>query len=195
MDRQRDPRALVALFLGLQSPESGTIKYSGKDWFDTNYDMQFQMRSQIGRVYSSQGWVQNLSVGENIRIGPLHQGVRLSEVEQSIANWISRLGGSSTSTVERAMNRRPAVVSNTILQVCQLIRAFAIEPKLLILESPTNYLTRELKDRLYEAISELCSRGSSVIWFDVDELPPSVRSTLRIQRWMIVNDSLQVATE
>lgn len=190
LDDRHDPREAIAVILGLHEPENGIVTFGGKDWMGSDYSRHFRMRSQIGRVFFGPAWIQSLTVGENIRLSPLHQGKKIRETQERIDVWTERLSGPFVSQVRRALNRRPAFVDAPILQIGQWIRAVSNDPKLLVLERPLNLLPDEVRSNVRAAIDELRQSQVGILWFadgrDTEELGVSKVDT----DWQVLGNVL-----
>lgn len=189
MQHRRDMQLFVSMFLGLDSPASGHVKFCGLDWQAIPYDQQFYLRSRIGRVFAGPAWIQNLTVAENLWLAQLNQGQTRTAIQSQVNQWLPRLAGSHVEAVTNAMGRRPAFVNEVVLQICQLLRAMAFEPRMLILEWPLRYLPPELHDSLVKTIEEFNHRGGATIWFDTDREPVLLAERAH-RRWEIKDEML-----
>lgn len=190
MDHLRDLQPYVPLLLGLESSKSGQVRFYGMDWHLISYDLQFRLRSQIGRVFAGPAWIQNLTVAENIWLAQLNQGVDRARIKERINEWLPRLAGEHAEAVSKSLGRRPAFVIEPILQICQLIRAFAFKPRMLILESPLRVLPHGLHRDLIKTIQDLNDSGCATVWFDLDRAPELLTESMTIRRWAIRNEAL-----
>ena len=188
--RRHDPRDLVSLLIGLHHPHAGTIRYRGRDWLGLNYSRHFRMRSRIGRVFAGSAWVQSLTVRDNIRLAMSHHGVDKTQIKAQLNEWVERLSGSRVPEVRHALRNRPSFVEPSVLQICQFIRAFIHQPKLLIFERPLRYLVDEAQSNLVAAIEDLRSGGTSVLWFTGDGADPEVSFQGAVSHWTLTNDTL-----
>jgi len=79
--------------------------------------------------------------------------------------------------------KRPAYVDEPILQICQWIRAIALEPQLLILERPTMSVFDTLIPILVSNIRDIRSKGTAVLWFSSGDEDRDLPIDGPIQRW------------
>ena len=165
---QLDPatrtRELASMIQGLIPPGDGKVTFCNTDWLGADYDVQFNMRSRIGRVFEGQAWIENLNVNENVTLSSRHHGKNIESIQADVGYWIARLG------IEGLSRKRPAFVEPSILQIHQWIRAFLGTPSLVILERPLQSLSAATwLPKLVDAIDTLRSRGAAVLWFTSEQ--------------------------
>jgi ABC-type ATPase involved in cell division len=190
LESQHDPRDLVSLLIGLNRPQYGIIRFAGQDWMGTDYRRHFSMRSRIGRVYAGMAWMQNLTVRQNVQLSMLHHGQSRSAADHTVLQWTQRLSGRRAAAVYHAMDKRPAFVEPSVLQVCQFVRAVCNQPRLLFLERPLIHLIDELFDSVVSVIDDMRDSGTSVLWFASDASDFGLRFRSPVVQWSIVDDSL-----
>ncbi|MDV6032759.1 MAG: hypothetical protein F9B45_22270 [Phycisphaera sp. RhM] len=190
LERQHNPRDLVSMMLGLNPPDAGEVLYSQQDWLGIDYARHFQMRSEIGRVFAGSAWIQSLTLRDNIHLAMRHHGVTETDAEEKVEHWIQRLSGHQLAKVKWAMKKRPSVVEPSVLALCQLIRAMANHPRLLILERPLRFMLESLYDNFVSAIDDLRASGTAVLFFagDRDEYRLEFRSP--VISWRIINGTM-----
>lgn len=189
MEHLRDMQALASIVLGLSSTTDGVVKFCGSEWRATSYDQQFYLRSKIGRVFAGPAWIQNLTVAENLWLAQLNQGHTRRAIKAQINEWLPKLARGNTEATASALPRRPAFVNESILQICQLVRALAFQPRLLILEWPLRFLPRELHQDLVTTLQDFNKRGVVTVWFDTEREPAYLRETT-YRRWEIRDQML-----
>lgn len=190
IEHVRDLQPFVSMFLGLSSTKTGQVKFCGEDWQAISYDQQFRLRSQVGRVFAGPAWIQNLTVGENLWLSQLNQRQKPADIKKRIDDWLPRLAGVHADTTSKAMARRPAFVVEPILQICQLLRAFAFRPRLLILERPLRFLPSDLHEHLLTTIQETNRAGAATVWFDMESEPALLAGLTTLRRWAIKDEAL-----
>ena len=160
VDAATRTRSFASLIQGILHPEAGVVRFLQQDWRGSNYQRHFWQRSLIGRVFEGQAWIENLNVDENVTLAARHHGMQLSDITSSIQHWCNYFG------MDKLASRRPAFVAPATLQIHQWIRAFLGNPKLVILESPLQYVAQNWVKVFLDAVAELMSRGTAVLWLD-----------------------------
>ena len=160
VDAATRTRSFASMIQGILHPESGSVRFLEQDWQGSDYQRHFWQRSLIGRVFEGQAWIENLNVDENVTLAARHHGVQLSDIAFSLQHWCDQFG------VDKLATRRPAFVAPATLQIHQWIRAFLGNPKLVILETPLQYLAQNWVKVFLAAVNELLNRGTAVLWLD-----------------------------
>jgi branched-chain amino acid transport system ATP-binding protein len=150
---------LFNLIAGGLSPNSGTIRFDGRDL--AGMPPQARCRAGIGRTHQIPQPFEKLTVFENLLVGAVH-GRRKTEREaaQSCAEILDRLG-----LLKRANTLAGAL---TLLERkrLEMARALATAPRLLLLDEIAGGLTeRECQD-LVATISEIRSSGVAILWIE-----------------------------
>jgi branched-chain amino acid transport system ATP-binding protein len=150
---------LFNLIAGGLSPNSGTIRFDGRDL--AGKPPQARCRAGIGRTFQIPQLFEKLTVFENLLVGAVH-GRRKTEREaaQSCGEILDRLG-----LLKRANTLAGAL---TLLERkrLEMARALATAPRLLLLDEIAGGLTeRECQD-LVATISEIRSSGVAILWIE-----------------------------
>ncbi len=118
---------LLKSIIGLLPLNSGRIEFEGRDISKASPDK----RARLGIGYVPQGReiFPGLTVLENLKIGLLANPGRLAEVPEQIFDYFPML--------KSILNRKGGVLSGGQQQQLAIARALAAEPKLLILDEPT----------------------------------------------------------
>lgn len=191
LERHHNPRDMASMIVGLNEPDAGEVLYDRKDWHGTDYSRHFQMRSEIGRVFAGSAWIQSLTLRDNIQLGMRHHGLFGFEADEKVEHWVQRLSGHQLAKVKWALKKRPSVVEPSVLQLCQLIRAVANHPRLLILERPLRFMLESLYDNFVSAIDELRAKGTAVLFFAGDRDEYQLEFRKPVLHWSIVSGSLK----
>lgn len=138
---------LGKLILGLSEPPSGAVQVFGTVIADLSYTKQLMFRRRLGYLMVGDGLLQNLSLRGNISL-PLSYASdhRVKEVTARVGEVIEQL------QLADVADMRPAAVNEEDRRRAALARAIALDPELLVLESPFDGLTgrasHELLDRV-----------------------------------------------
>lgn len=148
---------LLKLIAGLHHPDAGTIAVDGqKIIYEENELLQY--RRKIGVVFQSWNLFPHLTALQNIVL-PLHQ-VHGHTCEEAAAIGIKLL---KQFELGKHADKKPYELSGGQVQRVALIRAIAIQPKLLLLDEPTSALDPLMTSEVLELILELKNEKRDLI--------------------------------
>ena len=135
----------------------------GQIWLETeeiskpgvNQDL---VRSQVGLVFQSYNLFAHMTILENITLA-LTQVQKQSprEAKALAAKWLERIG-----LAEKA-NEYPEKLSGGQQQRTAIVRAVALNPKLLLLDEVTSALDPELVGEVLDLVRELKETGTTIV--------------------------------
>jgi urea transport system ATP-binding protein len=142
-------RALV----GLLPTESGTLMLEGTEL----KSLRPEQRARLGLGYVPQGReiFPHLTVEENLHIGPICRGRKINGELERIFTLFPIL--------KDFLPRKGGMLSGGQQQQLAIARALLTEPKLLILDEPTEGIQPNIIDQIGEAIKMLRSEGKMSI--------------------------------
>ncbi|QDT09188.1 ATP-binding cassette domain-containing protein [Planctomycetes bacterium K23_9] len=144
--------------LGLITPRRGEVRFSEVRWRSASREKQREMRAKIGRVFDHSGWLQNLSVIDNILLAQRHHTDRSEhELFAHARSLVGELGVPFP-------DRRPAFVDAWKLRLYQWVRALICQPLLLIAERPFAGVPKEFRERVFAVEKRFRERGGATIW-------------------------------
>lgn len=151
---------LVKILAGSLNRDEGKIFISGKEISSLN--PEHSQALGIGMVYQELSLCPNLSVSENIFIGNLPKN-RLGVVDW---NRLNRMGRESLEALNMMINPATLVRNLQVAeqQLTEIARVFNKQPKILLLDEPTSALSDAERERLFELIRLLQSRGVGIIY-------------------------------
>lgn len=144
---------------GLVEPHDGEVRYLGQSWMAFEKKSLAAKRGAIGRVFTTNAWVSNLDVDENIVLATRHhRSVPLQTLQHQADVLAQRLGLTETPQC------RPNQISRHELKLAQWIRALLSQKTLLIFENPLLDVYPSAIPALFEMLDEARQQGAAVIW-------------------------------
>lgn len=119
---------------------------------------QDRIRAQIGLVFQSFNLFGHLSILNNITLALRHvKKLDKQEAKKLALSWLSRIGLGDRG------DSYPDKISGGQQQRAAIIRAVAMEPKVLLLDEVTSALDPELVGEVLDLIRELKSGGTTIL--------------------------------
>ncbi len=151
---------VLSMMAGLTDISAGVIVLDGREIADAGPDR--------GLVFQAPSLVPWLSAFENVMLGVARVFPHASKEERSntVAYYLGRVGLGS------AMHKRASELSNGMKQRVGIARAFALNPKMLLLDEPFGMLDSLTRWELQEVLMEVWSRSqvtAMMVTHDVDE--------------------------
>jgi ribose transport system ATP-binding protein len=151
---------LMNIIAGVYQANSGIVEFDGKEVnFHNPKDAQ---DAGIGFVHQELNLCQHLSVAENIYMGAMPKSMG------NTINW-KQLNADARIQLKRlnADFDATAVVSTLTVaqrQIVEIVKALALNIKLLILDEPTSSLTEQETQLLFKIIEEVKNQGISILY-------------------------------
>jgi phospholipid/cholesterol/gamma-HCH transport system ATP-binding protein len=155
----RQLTAFADLCSGLITLHSGNVRFVGRDWSDVPHDYAAALRSRIGRVFATGGWLPFLDVETNILLPQLHHTRRGREELRREAQGLAREFGLPGLPLGRVDALAPADLGRA-----GLVRAFLGEPLLVLLEDPIRGLLAPIAPAVLNRAAITQDRGGAVVW-------------------------------
>src|ERR1700719_1035641 len=126
---------LLKLMIGLQKPDSGSIRILGKEIAGLEMNALNEIRKKMGFLFQQSALYDSLSVEENVAF-PLRRHTRLSEAErkQRVRELLASVG------LERDLEKMPSEISGGMQKRVALARAIALGPEVVLFDEPTTGL-------------------------------------------------------
>jgi len=126
---------LLKLIVGLQHPDSGSIRIHGQEIGGLRMDRLNEIRKKIGFLFQQAALYDSLTVEENVEF-PLSRHTTLSDAERrKRAHALLASVG-----MEHDLTKMPADISGGMQKRVGLARALALDPDILLFDEPTSGL-------------------------------------------------------
>jgi polar amino acid transport system ATP-binding protein len=141
----------------LEDIQDGQIFLEGVEISEPDVD-QDKVREQIGLVFQSFNLFGHLSILENITLALIHvKKLSKEEARKKALNWLERIG-----LADKA-DSYPDKLSGGQQQRTAIVRAIAMEPKVLLLDEVTSALDPELVGEVLSLIKDLKASGTTIL--------------------------------
>jgi polar amino acid transport system ATP-binding protein len=135
----------------------GQIFLEGVEISEPDVD-QDKVREQIGLVFQSFNLFGHLSILENITLALIHvKKMSKEEAKKKALTWLERIG-----LADKA-DSYPDKLSGGQQQRTAIVRAIAMEPKVLLLDEVTSALDPELVGEVLSLIKDLKASGTTIL--------------------------------
>ena len=142
----------------LEDPTGGQIIFDGVDIADMKVDINIH-RQKMGMVFQQFNLFNNKTVLENITLAPLLLKKYKTKEE---ANEVAYKLLDSINLKDKA-NEYPSTLSGGQKQRVAIVRALAMEPKVLLFDEPTSALDPEMVKEVLELIKLTASKNITVV--------------------------------
>lgn len=149
---------LLNTVMGIERPDSGSIKILGINLWSMNADDIADMRKRnIGVVYQQQNWIKSLTVIENISLCAQLLGFNKEESLEKAEEMITIVG------LTEYKNQYTTELSAGEQQKAGLARALILNPQVIIADEPTGNLDTKSGYNVLEILKKLASNGTTVV--------------------------------
>jgi phospholipid/cholesterol/gamma-HCH transport system ATP-binding protein len=123
---------LLKLIVGLQKPDSGSVKIHGKDITHLSLDELNEVRKKVGFLFQEGALYDSLTIAENVAF-PLRRHNNASDKDQKsrVRELLSQVG------MEKDASKLPSQISGGMKKRAGLARALALDPDILLFDEPT----------------------------------------------------------
>ena len=124
---------LLRLIIGLEKPDSGSVRIHGQDLAGLALDQLGEIRKKMGFLFQHAALYDSLTVEQNVAFPLQHHKKEMSESVQGdrIRALLAEVG------MEGELNKMPSDISGGMQKRVGLARALALEPDILLLDEPT----------------------------------------------------------
>ncbi|MBQ9131322.1 MAG: amino acid ABC transporter ATP-binding protein [Clostridia bacterium] len=155
----------------LEDPSEGSIWFDGEDIADMKVDIN-KHRENIGMVFQQFNLFNNKTVLQNIMLAPVHLQIkkaggifakRAVKAEIKEKNRILALDLLRRIGLEDKADVYPSTLSGGQKQRIAIIRALAMNPKVMLFDEPTSALDPEMVGEVLDLIKELADEGMTMV--------------------------------
>ena len=155
---------LIRCLNGLEEYRDGEIVFNGAKVGPSEKNWQ-RLRQKIGMVFQSYDLFPNMTVLENILLGPTKVQKRdRATVEQEALALLDRVG------LKEHANSYPRQLSGGQKQRVAIVRALALQPEVMLFDEVTASLDPEMVRGILDIIKELANDGSMTMLIVTHEM-------------------------
>ena len=155
----------------MEDPTGGSIYFQGVDLADMRVDINVH-REHIGMVFQQFNLFNNKTVLQNIMLAPVYLKTKkaggifakpavkrkiVEEAREQAMNLLKRIG------LEDKANVYPSTLSGGQKQRIAIVRALAMNPKVMLFDEPTSALDPEMVGEVLDLMRQLADEGMTMV--------------------------------
>ena len=141
----------------LEIPTGGTITFDGQEITAPGVDIN-KVRRHMGMVFQHFNLFNNLTVKDNIMLGPVKQKLVTKEEAEAEAMRLLKL-----VNLEEKADAYPAQLSGGQKQRIAIVRSLAMKPRVMLFDEPTSALDPEMVGEVLELMKKLADDGMTMV--------------------------------
>ena len=141
----------------LETPTAGTVTFNGIEITDPKVKID-QVRQQLGMVFQHFNLFPNMTIRRNITLAPVQTGRMKQEEADELATTLLRRVG-----LEEKADAFPNQLSGGQKQRIAIVRALAMQPKVMLFDEPTSALDPEMVGEVLDVMKELAVEGMTMV--------------------------------
>jgi phospholipid/cholesterol/gamma-HCH transport system ATP-binding protein len=150
---------LMRALVGLQRPATGTVFYSGEDFWNKPEEDRERLKRRLGIMFQGGALWSSLTLAENVAL-PLHEYTSLTSrrIDELVSFKLALVGLAGFEEFY------PVELSGGMRKRAGLARAMALDPEILVIDEPSSGLDPLTARRLDDLILELRdSLGTTIV--------------------------------
>lgn len=141
----------------LEEPSKGTITFDGEEITAPKANVDL-IRRKMGMVFQHFNLFPNMTILKNITLAPVRTGLMTqAEAEEKAIQLLRRVG------LEEKANAYPNQLSGGQKQRIAIVRALAMNPKVMLFDEPTSALDPEMVGEVLSVMKELAQDGMTMV--------------------------------
>ena len=141
----------------LEEPSAGTITFDGIEITSPKTDID-KVRRQMGMVFQHFNLFPNMTIRKNITLAPVRTGLMTqAEADEKAMQLLRRVG------LEEKADGYPNQLSGGQKQRIAIVRALAMNPKVMLFDEPTSALDPEMVGEVLDVMKELAHDGMTMV--------------------------------
>ena len=141
----------------MENPSGGSIMFEGVDITDPKVNID-KIRQQMGMVFQHFNLFPIMTILKNITLAPIRTKLMTKEEAEAKAMQLLRRVG-----LEEKANAYPNQLSGGQKQRIAIIRALAMNPKVMLFDEPTSALDPEMVGEVLSVMKELAQEGMTMV--------------------------------
>ena len=141
----------------LEIPTEGSITFDGQEITAPGVDIN-KVRRHMGMVFQHFNLFNNLTVKDNITLGPVKQKLMTKEEAEAEAMRLLKL-----VNLEEKADAYPAQLSGGQKQRIAIVRSLAMNPDVMLFDEPTSALDPEMVGEVLQLMKELADDGMTMV--------------------------------
>jgi len=141
----------------MEIPSSGTITFDGEEITAPKVNIDL-VRRKMGMVFQHFNLFPNMTIRKNITLAPVRTGLMKQEEADELAMQLLRRVG-----LEEKADAYPGQLSGGQKQRIAIVRALAMNPKVLLFDEPTSALDPEMVGEVLAVMKELAAEGMTMV--------------------------------
>ena len=141
----------------LEDPSAGSITFDGVEITSPKTDID-KVRRQMGMVFQHFNLFPNMTIKKNITLAPVRTGLMTqTEADEKAMQLLRRVG------LEEKADAYPNQLSGGQKQRIAIVRALAMNPKVMLFDEPTSALDPEMVGEVLNVMKELADSGMTMV--------------------------------